>query len=88
MLQEVRGIILREVTVRKPDLALAQQIIAAQSTHSDRLVRVQWNESGDGKPGATATINSNRPKTPEEIGELSQGITGADKVSVQQVLRF
>lgn len=88
MLQEIRGIVLQEISVRKPTAELAEIILRAQSQHSDRVVVAKWRGTEGEKPEATATIIPNNSKTPEEIRELSEGITGADVVSVQKILKF
>lgn len=88
MRSKENGVILQEVIiVKNPSKDESISILTAQSEHPDLLIIAEWFDE-TGLALSSATIPSRQSRTPNEIRKLSEVITGANRLSVQEVLRF
>ncbi len=81
------GVIIQEITIRRPSSGMVGVIIRAQAELPNRLLHAKWI-GPEGKTVASVTIKPNEIKTSREIQKLSVAVGKVDQLTIQEIFPF
>ena len=85
MLSIEKGIVIREITVKKPSRETVEMIIKAQASRLNRLVKADWQDE-KGEITVSVTVVPNRLRAVEQMQQFSYALGGVTRLTVQEIL--